>query len=359
MLDTLLELENIGLIPADVPNYGNIESKINFFVNNHEDNSISLPIFTSPMNSVVSGNNGNYQAFLNKQIRPVLPLSDHINVRLEGCQYIFATFTLGEIQQYFLSGKRKSDKMFRICIETGNGHDSEILVVSASLKRIYGPQICIMAGNIGNPKVYVDYCKAGIDYARVGIGTGSLVNESRYGFHYPMASLLIDITGVKTVSCIGLRQTKIIADGGISSPVDIMKAIALGADYVMLGRSFAKLAEAAGNNVVSKSSKPGQPTEMLNVGEVARMTVQELRDKQVKRLYVSNSIANNNISLSEYDKLHTLYRPKEAREEWVSVTSNLQNWLAEFFDVAQYSFVLGKALNWTEYKNNIKFVRLL
>lgn len=353
MLKQMLELEDIGLVPADVPNNGNPElGKVSFNVVNSEDNSVSLPIFTSPMKSVISGSN--YQTFFSKGIRPVLAKAEDINYRLDGCQYIFATFTLREIHQYFLSSKRVSDKLFRVCIETGNGHDIEILNVSAALRRLYGNQICIMAGNIGNPKLYIDYCKAGIDYVRVGLGSSSCVRSDVYGFYYPMASLLIDILGVKNTACTGLRHTKIIADGGIYTPVDIIKAIALGADYVMMGRGLARLAEAAGP-VISKT-KEGQVE--LNRDAVAAMGKAELREKHVLRLYCPTAMYDPSVRPDTYDLVHNTRKSSEVKDEWINVTSNLQIWLLELYDVFQYAFLMGKALNWSEYKNNIKFVRI-
>ena len=352
MLEQLLELENISLIPADTPNNGNSD-KMNFNVVNHEDNSISLPIFTAPMETVISGNN--YQAFFNKGIRPILSRTEELNYRLEGCQYIFAAFTLREIQECFLSSKRVSDKLFRVCIENGNGHDVEILNVAANLRRMYGNQICIMAGNIGNPKIYIDYCKAGIDYARVGLGSGSLVNHDVYGFYYPMASLLIDILGVKNTACTGLKHTKIIADGGILTPVDIIKAIALGADYVMMGKGLARLAEAAGP--VASRQKEGAQIE-LSQGAVANMGKAELREKHVIRLYSAQAMYDPSERPNAYDFIHNIRHSSEVKDEWVNVNTNLQSWLLDLYEIFQNAFLMGKALTWNEYKANIKFVHI-
>lgn len=352
MIEQLLELENISLIPADLPNIGNPE-KISFSVINHEDGSASLPIFTAPMASVVSGSN--YQAFYNKGIRPILSRVEDLNYRLEGCQYIFAAFTLREIQENFLITKRISNKQFKICIETGNGHDSEIFNVALGLRKTYGNQVCIMAGNIGNPKIYVDYCKAGIDYARVGFGCSSLVNKETFGFYYPMASLLIDILGVRNTSCAGLKQTKIIADGGIMGPVDIVKCIALGADYVMLGRAFAKLAEASGP--VASKQQDGTKTE-LNQSAVAGMSKIELSEKKIVRLYSAQATYDPQGSPNSYDIAHNIRRFSEVKDEWVSVTSNLQSWSLELFEVFQNAFLYGRAATWNDFKANIKYVRI-
>lgn len=57
-----------------------------------------------------------------------------------------------------------------------------------------------MAGNIANPETYEEYCKAGIDYCRVGIGGGSGCNTSTFlGVHYPMGSLLKECNRIKQI----------------------------------------------------------------------------------------------------------------------------------------------------------------
>ena len=352
-MEKFLELDDIYLYPTDTTNFGNLGAdKITNLVINEEENSQSLPIFTAPMASVVGG--CNYQAFINRGIRPILPRTEDLGYRLEGCQYIFCAFTLREIQERFLSSKRISDKLFRVCIENGNGHDREIINVSRALKAMYGNQICIMAGNIGNPKLYIDYCKADIDYARVGLCSGTLAIPEVYGFHYPMASLLLDTMGVRNTSCIGLKtRTKIIADGGIITHVDIIKAMALGADYVMMGRGLVKLAEAAGPAI----SKTAEGKEELTYGAVSQMGKAELMERKVKRLYSAQDLYDPSITPNGYDIVHNIRRPEEAKEEWVNVTSNLHMWSLEFIDVVRNAFIYTRATNWKEFKANVKILR--
>lgn len=101
-----------------------------------------------------------------------------------------------------------------------------------------------MGGNIANPKTYKLYDKAGFDYLRVGIGGGAgCITSTQTGIHYPMGSLINDTFQVKR-ECSG--NTKIIADGGISTFSAVIKCLALGADYVMMGSTFGKALEAAG-----------------------------------------------------------------------------------------------------------------
>ena len=59
----------------------------------------------------------------------------------------------------------------KICIDMANGHMEDLLETVKMIKRLH-PYVTIMTGNIANPKTYIEYEKAGVDYVRVGIGGG-------------------------------------------------------------------------------------------------------------------------------------------------------------------------------------------
>lgn len=364
MIEKLLELEDIVLYPSELNN-GYQVSKYNYGVLDDIDKVSSLPIFTSPSDAVVD--RINWRVWSKEGIRPVLPRTENIEIRLDGCQYIFAAFSLPEVKEHFISrGKRNSQYQFRVCIDCGNGGDIEIFNTSTQLKKIYGPQINIMAGNLGNPKTYIDYCKAGIDYVRVGISSGSLVDYNRYGFYYPMAQLLIDILGIKNTSCAGLRCTKIIADGGIENPVDILKCIALGADYVMCGRQFVRLVEAAG--MIGRKSKKSENTEVMDeiTKEEAVQLLSEVgpKEAQLKRLYCGNTTYETQAKRAGYSSIDdwmdngSKTKPSDSRIEWVSVNGTLKSWLSDMYDKFNYAFAMSNSVDWKTFKQNIKYGRI-
>ena len=358
-MEKLLGLDDICLIPAQL-NVGRIDGKYDYSVKDSIDGTVSLPIFTSPMDSVISEKNWNL--WQENGIRTILPRTSDIKIRLEGCEYIFAAFGLKEVQEHFLSVKRNSPRIFRICIDSGNGHDIEVLNVSKSLRRVYGNQVIIMAGNIGNPKVYVDYCQSGIDYVRVGMTTGSLVDRSKYGFEYPMASMLLDIKGLKNTACVGLKHAKVIADGGIYDQTEIIKAMALGADYVMCGRQLVKLVEAAGALYTKiKDGDRQEHTEQVNAPEVAKMSKEELKDHKFLRLYAGNTTFDIQARRDGYEDAHDWSGKRKACDSkvtWIEVDKTIAMWLQDAYDIFAYGFTMAGASSWDEFKTKINIGRI-
>ena len=111
-----------------------------------------------------------------------------------------------------------------------------------------------MAGNIANPKT-CEYILRwhNVDYIRLSIGTGNCcITSSNTGIHYPIASLIKECCKIKKQYN---KDVKIVADGGIRNYSDVVKALALGADYVMIGSLFGSMKESAAENVYDDSGK--------------------------------------------------------------------------------------------------------
>ena len=209
-----------------------------------------LPLFTAPMDTVISKNN--FSLFKENKINAILPrtetLEDRVNYSTSGN---WAAFSLKEFEDLFCGKENKKFDVtvpIKVLIDVANGHMKKITELVSIAKEVYGNNIIIMAGNIANPQAYYAYAKCGIDYVRVGIGGGKgCITSTCLGVHMPMASLINDISIIKD----GLDPTyyksipKIVADGGIRGYADIMKSLALGADYVMIGSVFARMLESA------------------------------------------------------------------------------------------------------------------
>lgn len=363
-MDRALELEDIMLVPSEF-NHGFRPKEFQFGVPDLLDKSVSLPIFTSPMDSVVGI--GNWKIWNDNGIRPIIPRTEELNTRLEACCHIFAAFSIKEVKDNFLMNDRRNiSSQFRICIDPGNGHDLELFNVGKDLKSRYGDQIILMGGNLGNHKAYIDYCKAGFDYVRVGFSNGSTVDEEKFGFYYPMASLLLEVKAAK-ITAAGLKQTKVIADGGISNQVDILKCLALGADYVMIGREFARLIEANGPIFEKKVNKQtGDTYNALseeNINEILKNY--SLKEANLKRLYYGNTNQKAQALRDGYDDVHdwmenvkaSKIKPIDSTCDWITVSDSLKNWLDKMYECFNYAFTITDSVNWEIFKKNVNIVR--
>ena len=203
-----------------------------------------LPLFTAPMDKVID--NTNIGRFIQNNINICLPR--HIKYDVIKNDDYFYSYGLDEIIELV---DKKSILPKKVLIDVANGHMQKLFDISKKIKEIWKDKIELMIGNIANPDTYREYCKIGVDYIRVGIGGGSACTTSaNVSIHYPMASLIEECAYYKSAF---ENPTKIVADGGFRNFSDIIKALALGADYVMLGGIFNKTLESCGENFMKDS----------------------------------------------------------------------------------------------------------
>lgn len=226
--------------------------------NPYHENGL-LPVFASPMDTVI--NEKNYSLFYNESIIPILPRTIDINKRLKkSTEGTWSAYSLKEFERLFCNGDKLvlSDKIL-VLIDVANGHMNRIIELVKIAKKIYGEKIIIMAGNIANPQTYIKYAEAGIDYCRCGIGGGNCcITATQLGVFCPMATLINDIYKIKLELIEKGEFTKlpkIVADGGVRNYDDIIKALALGADFVMCGSIFAKMLESAADKKCKDDSE--------------------------------------------------------------------------------------------------------
>ncbi len=134
------------------------------------------------------------------------------------------------------------EKKFMICIDTANANNNEVLKKTEQIKRKF--DVKIIVGNIAHGASLHQLENAGADAVRVGIGSGSVCTTSiQTGIGIGQVSSLLNVLSARKDKKL---KIKIIADGGIKSPGDVAKAIALGADVVMLGRMLSGTRETPG-----------------------------------------------------------------------------------------------------------------
>ena len=252
----LLSFNDICLVPSVISDVEH-RSECSPFLNNG-----MLPLFTAPMSSVI--NQDNWNIFKNNKINTIIPRSVDYETRLDLSDKTFIAVSLSEFEN--LIEFYHPVQTVYICVDIANGHMQKLLDLCKQAKERFGNKMQLMAGNIANPDTYYEYAKAGIDYVRCSIGSGSCCTTSSNvgGIHFPMVSLIREICEIRRNI---KRQIyggeikyksvpKIVADGGFNNFDQIIKALAIGADYVMLGKIFAMSEEACGEIVYKDQIVP-------------------------------------------------------------------------------------------------------
>lgn len=219
------------------------------------DKNGKLPIFTAPMSTVVDANN--FDEFECNRLYPILPRNIDLQTRINFINKgKWVALSLNEFKNLFIDNKAEFTMTPKVLIDVANGHMKILYDYVKEAKDYYKDEIQIMIGNIANPETYLTACEAGVDYIRCGIGSGSgCITSSNTGIHYPMASLINDIFLIKEKFKLAFDKVpKIIADGGIRNYSDVIKALALGADYVMVGSLFSSFIESAGKTFLLKNN---------------------------------------------------------------------------------------------------------
>lgn len=365
-MKNLLNLSSIVLIPRGT-NGGNwLKKKMNFLVSDEKEKFLdpySLPIFTSPMEAIVGKDN--WKTWQDSGIKPIIPRTESLLDRIEACCFIYSAFSIEEIKDEFLNKDRRTrfQGQYHICIDSGNGHDRSLFQLCSDLKAKYSNQIILMVGNISNPETYLEYNNIGIDYVRVGMYSGSLVNKSKFGFDYPMASLLMDINEIRRQrNLFRSENTKVIADGGILSHSDILKAIAIGADYVMIGRGLSGILESSGTIYRKSKNEDGVDIieEIENPENLSTLSSLELESLDLIRQYSGNTsleiqaLRSGFTDVSDWRKVSKV-KISDSSWIWVPVNTKISDWLIELKECLEYGFMMSDSTTWEEFRKNILY----
>lgn len=137
-----------------------------------------------------------------------------------------------------------------ISIDTAHGHSKGVIEASKSVKKRY-PELDLIVGNVATGEGAMALAKAGADAVKVGVGPGSICTTRVVaGVGLPQLSAVYEAAKA-------LKETDVpvIADGGIRFSGDIVKAIAAGADSIMIGSLLAGTEEAPGEMIIYEGRK--------------------------------------------------------------------------------------------------------
>jgi IMP dehydrogenase len=132
-----------------------------------------------------------------------------------------------------------------IVVDTAHGHSSRVIKAVRKIKRKF-PEVELIAGNVATAQATEALIDAGVDAVKTGIGPGSICTTRVVtGAGVPQITAIVEC--VKAAKDSGVP---IIADGGVKFSGDVVKAIAAGADSVMIGSLFAGTEEAPGEVIL-------------------------------------------------------------------------------------------------------------
>ena len=132
-----------------------------------------------------------------------------------------------------------------IVVDTAHGHSRGVLETVERLRGMVR-DVGIIAGNVGTGEAAEDLIRAGVDAVKIGMGPGSICTTRIVsGAGMPQITAIFDCAEVAAK-----HDTPLIADGGIKYSGDVVKAIAAGAQSVMIGSLFAGTAESPGETIL-------------------------------------------------------------------------------------------------------------
>lgn len=152
-----------------------------------------------------------------------------------------------------------------LVVDTAHGHSQRVLDIVKEIKKIAG-DVCVMAGNIATAAAAQALIDAGVDSIKVGIGPGSICTTRIVaGVGVPQLSAIMDVVEVARKNNI-----PVIADGGIKSSGDFAKAMAAGAQAIMVGSALAGTDESPGEVYMHNGRSYKAYRGMGSIGAMAR-----------------------------------------------------------------------------------------
>ena len=241
-----------------LPQYSEIASRQDIYIGSRLEGggpmtSFKLPIIASPMDTISESEMGTTMwqegglAVIHRynSVKEQCAIVDE--VLFAGANAAAAIGTSGD---YLDRAMALYDTGVRIlCVDVAHGHHLHMKKTIEDLRNVFSGTVHIMAGNIATLEGYNDLVDWGADSVRCNIGGGSICSTRiQTGHGVPGLQTIFDCSNSD-------RGATIIADGGIRNSGDIVKALAAGADFVMLGSLLAGSDETPGDIINTRKGK--------------------------------------------------------------------------------------------------------
>ncbi len=161
-----------------------------------------------------------------------------------------------------------------IVVDSAHGHSANVIKTVKTLRKEYS-ELGIIAGNVTTGKATLDLIEAGASAIKVGVGPGSICTTRVIaGVGVPQISAIMDCAAAAKSAGV-----PILADGGIRRSGDMVKAIAAGANVVVMGSLFAGLDESPGQMVIYKGRRYKEYRGMGSQGAMVAGSTRYAQDK--------------------------------------------------------------------------------
>jgi IMP dehydrogenase len=235
-----------------VPQMSDIKSRtsVDLSVDLGSDTSLGIPFISAPMDTVTGHRMATAMAAVGGLgvIHRYNSIDEQVHLLQKShCNAAAAIGITGDFLERAFALIHADCKI--LCIDVAHGHHISVKSALETLRSKLGDTVSIMAGNVATLQGFNDLSDWGADIIRVGVGGGSICSTRlQTGHGVPTLQSVIDCAKSN-------RDALIIADGGIKNSGDMSKALAAGADLVMVGRLLAGTDEAPGDTVQVNGKK--------------------------------------------------------------------------------------------------------
>ena len=266
------------------PNYSSyLPSEVKTSIKLSKNLNLKIPILSSAMDTVTESKMG---IAISKAggigvIHRNLSIQDQIleikKIKKKKC-LVGAAVGASE-KEYLRAKKILKENIDLIVVDTAHGHTKKVGEIIKKIILIKPKKTSVCAGNIATSEAAKFLVRLGVDIIKVGIGPGSICTTRLVtGIGVPQLSAIMNVK-----KGIGKSKTTIIADGGIKFSGDIAKALAAGADAVMIGSLFAGTDEAPGklikkNGILYKNFRGMGSVGAMNKGSADRYFQKKQKD---------------------------------------------------------------------------------
>jgi IMP dehydrogenase len=246
-------MSNLAITFDDVlliPSYNHHESRRVVDTSNTDrlgQLTLSLPVMSSNMDTITEYEMANFMSSKGGigVLHRFLSIEDNIR-QFKACEgQVFVSIGCNSAELERAAALRDAGAMF-FCVDVAHAHAKYVGKTLKSLRQLLGSR-CIMAGNVAT-YAGADYlASCGADIIKAGIGGGSVCSTRiKTGFGVPMLTCIQDCART---------DRSIVADGGLRTSGDIVKALAFGADFVMIGGMLAGTTPTPGDVITNPEGK--------------------------------------------------------------------------------------------------------